>query len=230
MEARRDRQRRRAREDATSRNRDQCINFPQLLARSFAIANADVARGPTSKGSSSIRNAPSATAVRSANRDARTSKRVYDNGTECRGTMCFEISSSPLPFFSSVRAIRSAYAVFSYRVYTAALSGQNEEEVYQGPLLSRGGGWGNARYTGNPGVPGYGGRDVIERERRAGMRRYECVNAPLLTATRFVGGTVSPSPPGRPAGRPFLRRFGATIVRRCRSFFQLRGRSVFSPF
>jgi len=104
--------------------------------------------------------------------------------------------------------------------------------VYQGPLLSRGGGWGNARYTGNPGVPGYGGRDVIERERRARMRRYECVNAPLLTATRFVGGTAAPSPPppcprplppsGRPAGRPFLRRFGATIVRRYRSFFHLR--------
>jgi len=79
--------------------------------------------------------------------------------------------------------------------------------VYQGPLLSRGGGWGNARYTGNSGVAGYGGRDVIERERRARMRRYECVNAPLLTATRFVGGTAGrplPFPPVRPAGRPAL--------------------------
>jgi len=99
--------------------------------------------------------------------------------------------------------------------------------VYQGPLLSRGGGWGNARYTGNPGVPGYGGRDVIERERRARMRRYECVNAPLLTATRFVGGTAAPSPPRpapapspRPAGRPVgpssvdsaRRLFGAIVL------------------
>jgi len=59
------------------------------------------------------------------------------------------------------------------------------------------------------------------------MRRYECVNAPLLTATRFVGGTAAPSPPRpapapspRPAGRPVgpssvdsaRRLFGAIVL------------------
>lgn len=50
------------------------------------------------------------------------------------------------------------------RVYMAALSGQNKEEVYRAVFIA--GDEGEREYMGTRN----GERDVIERERRAGMR------------------------------------------------------------